>query len=311
MAKAVREVYGETLVELAGSNNDIVVLDADLAGSTKSGIFQKAYPDRFFNMGIAEANMAATAAGLAAGGKIPFINTFAAFMSTLSLVAVRSLICYGGFNVKLAGAYCGLSDAFDGASHHAIEDIAIMRSLANMTVICPSDAASTRAAVRFAIDKKGPVYMRLSRDVYPDLYDHGADIDMTKGAIVRDGTDVTVVACGIMVHNAVEAANRLKAEGVSVRVVDIRSIKPIDTELLWRCARETGAVVAAEEHNIVGGLGGAVAEALVRSDCRVPVEFCGVDDRYTESGPYKELLNKYGLDSDGVAAKIRAVLKRK
>lgn len=311
MAKAVREVYGETLVELAGSNRDIIVLDADLAGSTKSGIFQKAYPERFFNMGIAEANMAATAAGLAAGGKIPFINTFAAFLSTLSLVAVRSLICYGNFNVKLAGAYCGLSDAFDGASHHAIEDIAIMRSLANMTVLCPSDAASTRAAVQFAIDKTGPVYLRLSRDVYPDLYDAGANIDMTRAGTVLEGTDVTVVACGIMVHNAIEAANRLKAEGISVRVVDVRSIKPLDEPFICRCAQETGAIVTAEEHSVIGGLGGAVAEALVKSDARVPVEFCGVEDCFTESGPYKELLKKYGLNSDGIISKIRKVLERK
>lgn len=311
MAKAIREVYGNVLAELAEKNNDIVVLDADLSGSTKSGIFGKAFPERFFNMGIAESNMVATAAGLAAAGKIPFVNTFTVFLTTLGLISTRAQICYGNLNVKLGGAYCGMSDAFDGATHHATEDIAVMRSLPNMTVLVPSDETSTRWATNFAAEKQGPVYLRLSRDVYPDLYEPGADFECGKGAVVREGSDVTVIACGLLVHKAIEAADIMAARGVSVRVVDMYSIKPIDKDLILRCAKETGAIVTAEEHNIYGGLGGAVSEVLAWGGAGVPTEFVGIQDTFTESGPYNELLSKYGLDSNGVAAYIEKVLARK
>lgn len=311
MSKAIREVYGSVLAELAETNKDIVVLDADLSGSTKSGIFGKAYPERFFNMGIAESNMVATAAGLSTTGKIPFVNTFTVFLTTYGLISTRAQVCYGNLNVKLGGAYCGMSDAFDGATHHATEDIAIMRSLPNMTVIVPSDAASTRWATTFAVEKQGPVYLRLSRDVYPDLYDHDTKFECGKGAIVRDGSDVTVIACGLLVHKAMEAAQQLAQKGVSVRVVDMYSVKPIDSELILKCAAETGAVVTAEEHNIYGGLGSAVSEVLARAGAGVPTEFIGIQDTFTESGPYKELLAKYGVDENGVIAGIEKVLARK
>ena len=206
MAKAIREVYGSVLAELGEKNKDIVVLDADLSGSTKSGVFGKAHPERFFNMGIAESNMVATAAGLATTGKIPFVNTFTAFLTTLGLISTRAQVCYGNLNVKFGGAYCGMSDAFDGSTHHATEDIAVMRSLPNMTVIVPSDANSTRWATEYSAQHKGPVYLRLSRDVYPDLYSEDTKFECGKGAIVRDGTDVTVIACGLLVHKAMEAA---------------------------------------------------------------------------------------------------------
>lgn len=311
MAKAIREVYGETLVELGKDNNSIVVLDADLSGSTKSGLFGKAYPDRFLNMGIAECNMVATAAGLAAAGKIPFVNTFAVFLTTIGLISARGQACYGNLDVKFAGAYCGMSDALDGASHHATEDIAVMRSLPNMKVIAPSDASSTKWATHYAAETAGPMYLRLSRDVYPDLYAEDHTFEMGRGEIVKDGKDVTVIACGIMVHKAIEAANTLEAKGISVRVVDMYSIKPIDAELIIKCAKETGAIVTAEEHNVFGGLGGAVAEVLAYEGAGAPTEFVGIQDIFTESGVYKELLKKYGLDESGVIKGIEEVLKRK
>lgn len=311
MSKAIREVYGNVLAELAEKNNNIVVLDADLSGSTKSGIFGKAHPERFFNMGIAESNMVATAAGLSTTGKIPFVNTFTVFLTTLGLISTRAQVCYGNLNVKFGGAYCGMSDAFDGSTHHATEDIAVMRSLPNMTVVVPADAASTRWATEFAAEHQGPVYLRLSRDVYPDLYDENTRFECGKGAIVRDGTDVTVIACGLLVHKAIEAAEMLSEKGVSVRVVDMYSIKPIDKELIIKCAKETGAIVTAEEHNIYGGLGGAVSEVLAWAGAGVPTEFVGIQDTFTESAPYKELLAKYGVDANGVASGIEKVLKRK
>ncbi|MEG0778118.1 MAG: transketolase C-terminal domain-containing protein [Oscillospiraceae bacterium] len=311
MSKAIREVYGTVLAELAETNPNIVVLDADLSGSTKSGIFGKAHPERFFNMGIAESNMVATAAGLSTTGKIPFVNTFTVFLTTLGLISTRAQVCYGNLNVKFGGAYCGMSDAFDGSSHHATEDIAVMRSLPNMTVLVPSDAYSTRWATEFAIEHQGPVYLRLSRDVYPDLYTADTKLECGKGAIVRDGKDVTVIACGLLVHKAIEAADIMAEKGVSVRVVDMYSIKPIDRELILRCAAETGAIVCAEEHNIYGGLGGAVSEVLAFAGASAPTEFVGIQDTFTESGPYKELLAKYGVDANGVVAGIEKVLARK
>ena len=311
MAKAIREVYGSVLKELGETNKDIVVLDADLSGSTKSAMFGKAYPDRFFNMGIAESNMVATAAGLSTTGKIPFVNTFTVFLTTLGLISARGQVCYGNLNVKFGGAYCGMSDALDGASHHALEDIAVMRTLPNMKVIVPSDAASTRWATKYAVENYGPMYLRLSRDVYPDLYDEDFKFEMGKGAVVREGSDVTVIACGLMVHKAMEAAELMAAKGVSVRVVDMYSIKPIDKELIIKCAKETGAIVTAEEHNIYGGLGGAVAEVLAWGGCAAPTEFVGIQDTFTESGKYTDLLAKYGVDANGVAAGIEKVLARK
>ena len=309
MSKAIRDIYGEQLATLAETNKDIVVLDADVSSSTKSGIFASKYPERFFNMGIAESNMVATAAGLASTGKIPFVNTFAVFLSTIGMIATRGLICYGEENVKLAGAYCGLSDAFDGASHHATEDIAILRTMPNMTVLVPSDAHSTRELTTYAAQHKGPVYLRLSRDEYPDLYPDGAKFEAGKGSVVRDGSDVTVIACGILVHKAIEAAEKLSYEGINVRVVDMYSIKPIDRELILKCASETGAVVSAEEHSIIGGLGSAVAEVL--AGVGVPHEFVGVKDCFTESGPYNALLHKYELDAEAVEKAIRRAITKK
>lgn len=308
MPKAIREVYGTVLAELGDTNENIVVLDADLSGSTKSAIFGKAHPERFFNMGIAEQNMVATAAGMSTVGKIPFVNTFTVFLTSLGLLSARDQICYSNLNVKFGGAYCGMSDALDGASHHATEDIAIMRALPNMKVIVPSDAASTRWATKYAVENYGPMYLRLSRDVYPDLYTGDAPFEPGKGAVVREGSDVTVIACGLLVHKALEAAEILAQRGVSVRVVDMYSVKPIDAELILRCARETRGIVCAEEHNIYGGLGSAVAEVLAHAGAGVPTEFVGIQDTFTESAPYKELLAKYGLDANAVVAAVERVV---
>lgn len=311
MAKAIRQVYGETLAALGNTHPELVVLDADVSSSTQTKFFAQAHPERFFNMGIAEANMVATAAGLAQQGLVPFVNTFAVFVSSIGLIATRALACYGELNVKLAGAYCGLSDAFDGASHHATEDIAILRALPRMKVLCPADATAAAELTRVALETPGPCYLRLSRDVYPDLYPAGTEFVPGKGNVVREGADVTVIACGILVHKALEAAEQLAARGISVRVVDMYSIKPIDEELICRCAAETGAIVTAEEHGVAGGLGSAVAEVLVKSGRPVPVEMVGVQDTFTESGPYEALLAKYGLDAASVAQAVERVLTKK
>ena len=311
MSKAIREVYGTVLKELGERNENIVVLDADLSGSTKSALFGKAFPERFFNMGIAESNMVATAAGLSTTGKIPFVNTFTVFLTTLGLIAARGQVCYGNLNVKFGGAYGGMSDALDGASHHALEDIAVMRTLPNMRVIVPADAAAARWATQYAAEHWGPFYLRLSREAFPDVYGEDARFELGKGSIVRNGSDVTVIACGLLVSKALEAAEALAGQGVSVRVVDMYSIKPIDRELILRCAKETGAIVTAEEHTIYGGLGGAVSEVLAWGGAGVPTEFVGTQDTFTESGKYADLLHKYGVDADGVAAAIEKVLKRK
>ena len=311
MSKQIREVYGSVLAELGDTNENIVVLDADLSGSTKSALFGKAHPERFFNMGIAEQNMVATAAGMSTVGKIPFVNTFTVFLTSLGLLSARDQICYANLNVKFGGAYCGMSDALDGASHHATEDIAIMRALPNMKVIVPADAAATRWATRDAAETYGPMYLRLSRDVYPDLYAEDQKFELGKGAVVREGSDVTVIACGLLVHKAIEAAEMLAEKGVSVRVVDMYSVKPIDRELIMCCAEETGAIVTAEEHNIYGGLGSAVSEVLANEGAGVPVEFVGIHDTFTESAPYKELLAKYGVDANAVARAVEKVMERK
>ena len=311
MAKAIREAYGEALVKYGKDDKRVVVLDADLSGSTKSGMFQKAVPERFFNVGIAEANMCSIAAGMAASGKIPFVNTFAVFLTTLGLISARALGSYAKLPVKYVGAYGGLSDAFDGPSHHANEDIAVMRALPNLKVFVASDATMTDWLVKNAIDDPSPMYLRMSRDVFPDIYSAEEKFEEGKGKIVRDGTDATIIACGLMVGNSLAAAELLEKEGIHVRVVDMFCIKPLDKELVARCAKETGAIISAEEHNIIGGLGGAVAEALCAADAVVPMGFVGINDCHAECGPYAKLQAKYGLDANAIAAKVKETIAQK
>jgi transketolase len=309
--RAIRDVYGDTLAQLGRENKNIVALDADVGSSSKSIVFGKEFPNRYFNVGIAEANMVAMAAGLATAGKIPFANTFAAFMVLRAGDPVRSLIAYTKLNVKLAGTYAGLSDSYDGASHHAIADIAFMRSLPNMTVISISDPVEAELATRAAAEFKGPVYLRLSRAEVPVVFDRATyDFKIGKGVTLVEGADLTIVATGYMLIKALEAAEILSAKGIKARVVNIHTIKPIDRELLMACAQETGAIVTAEEHNVYGGLGSAVAEALATS-CPVPIEFVGIEDTFTESGDYEKLLAKYGLSAANIVARAQKVLKRK
>lgn len=308
--KAIRDAYGETLVKLGKDNKDIVVLDADVAGSTKSGLFGAAYPERFFNVGIAEAGMVAMAGGLSTTGKIPFVNTFAAFLMLRGADPIRSNICYDNLNVKLAGAYAGLSDSYDGATHHALEDISFMRSLPNMTVISVCDAIETEKAVEAAIELDGPVYLRLSRAEMPYIFDEDYDFEIGKGVVLGEGKDVTIIATGYMVHKALEARELLKAENIDARIVNIHTIKPIDEELIIQSAEKTGAIVTAEEHNLYGGLGSAVAEVLSAKK-PVPLEVVAVQDSFTESGDYEELLDKYGLQARHIVEKVKKVIKRK
>ena len=309
--KAIRDVYGDTLAQLGRENPDIVALDADVGSSSKSIVFGKEFPKRYFNVGVAEANMVAMAAGLATAGKIPFANTFAAFMVLRAADPVRSLIAYTGLNVKLAGTYAGLSDSYDGASHHAIADIAFMRALPNMTVVSVSDPVEAELATRAAAEFKGPVYLRLSRAEVPVVLDKATyKFEIGKGVTLREGSDLTLVATGYMLIKALEAAELLAAKGIKARVVNIHTIKPIDRDLLIACAKETGAIVTAEEHNVYGGLGSAVAEVLSQS-CPVPMEVVGVNDTFTESGDYEKLLAKYGLSAVNIVAHAEKVLKRK
>ena len=311
MPKPIRDIFGEALLACGRENNDIVALDADVSGSTRSAVFGKAFPERFFNVGIAEANMTAMAAGFASAGKIPFVSTFASFVTTLGLLPARALASYSSLNVKLVGGYGGLSDAFDGPSHHAIEDLAIMRALPNFKIYVASDAALTRWLVRHAAGIDGPVYLRFSRDTFPDVYAEEEKFEDGKGKIVREGSDVTVIACGILVGFAAEAADELAKEGVSVRVVDMFCLKPIDADLVAASAKKTGAIVTAEEHSVIGGLGGAVCETLCEAGAAAPVTRVGLKDTHAECGPYKKLLGKYGLDKQAVIAAVRDVLAKK
>ncbi|MFT3962483.1 transketolase family protein [Propionivibrio sp.] len=309
--RAIRDVYGETLAQLGRENPDVVALDADVGSSSKSIVFGKEFPARYFNVGVAEANMVAMAAGLATAGKIPFANTFAAFMVLRAADPVRSLVAYTGLNVKLAGTYAGLSDSYDGASHHAIADIAFMRALPNMTVVSVSDPVEAELATRAAAAFKGPVYLRLSRAEVPVVLDKATyTFEIGRGVTLVEGSDLTIVATGYMLVKALEAAETLAARGVKARVVNMHTIKPIDKELLIACARDTGAIVTAEEHSVFGGLGGAVSEVLAKH-CPVPLEFVGVEDTFTESGDYEKLLVKYGLSAANIVAKAERVLRRK
>jgi transketolase len=308
--KTMREAYGEALVELGRDNVDVVVLDADVAGSTRSILFKQAHPDRFFNLGIAEGNMVGIAAGLATVGKIPFVNTFAFLMALRAADPVRSLIAYNALNVKLAGAYGGFSDSYDGASHQSVEDVSIMRTLPNMTVIVASDEFQVRKAVFAIAAYDGPVYLRLSRNEVTPIYNAGVTYTVGKGIILREGSDATIIANGYMVTKALEASELLGREGIKTEVIDMHTVKPIDTELILQSVRKTGAVVTVEEHSIYGGLGSAVAEVL-GAGRPAPLEVLGIRDVFGESGEYEAILSKHGLDKSAVVKGVKKVIARK
>lgn len=307
---ATRDAYGKTLLELGRENPRVVALDADLSGSTKTSLFAKEFPERFFNAGIAEANMVGMAAGLAAGGMIPFASTFAVFAAGRAFEQIRQSLAYPKLNVKVVATHGGITVGEDGGSHQSIEDLALMRALPNMTVLCPADGPETEAAIRAAAALRGPVYVRLGRSKVPVITPADASYAIGRGVILREGHDLTFVGTGLMSAQALQAAEILAAEGISARVIHLGTIKPLDVELLARAARETGAIVTAEEHSVIGGLGGAVCEALAET-CPVPVERVGLRDVFGQSGTAEELLDHYGLNPAGLVEAAERVLARK
>lgn len=308
---ATREAYGKALAELGKVNENIVVLDADLSKSTKTADFGKAFPERFINMGIAEANMMTVAAGLSTCGKIPFVSSFAMFAAGRAFEQVRNSICYPRLNVKICATHAGLTVGEDGASHQSIEDLALMRAIPNMTVISPSDAVETEAAIKAIAEFDGPCYVRLGRMGVNVINNNpNYKFEIGKGVQLKDGKDVTIVATGMMVDVALEAEEILKAEGINAKVINIHTLKPLDNELLVKAAKETNCIVTAEEHNIIGGLGSAVAEALSEV-YPVPVIKVGVNDTFGESGKPEQLLKAYGLTSEKIVEAAKKAISMK
>ena len=308
--KATRESFGEALTALAETNPDIVVLDADLAEATKTGIFKKKYPERFFDCGIAEQNMIGIAAGLATCGKIPFAASFAMFAAGRAFEQVRNSVGYPHLNVKIAGSHAGISVGEDGATHQCCEDIALMRTIPGMVVLNPADHYEMQAAVKAAAEYVGPVYIRLGRLAVESVHNNDDyTFELGKGITLRDGQDITVVATGLMVQEAVKAAQDLEAQGIDARVIDIHTIKPLDVDLLVKAARETGRIVTVEEHNVIGGLGEAVASCLSEI-CPTPVTKIGIYDQFGHSGPAVDLLKEFGLSAENIAATVKKVLSK-
>lgn len=305
---ATRESYGNALAELGAKNPNVVVLDADLAAATKTGVFKKAFPDRFFDCGIAESNMVGIAAGLATTGKIPFVSSFAMFAAGRAFEQVRNSVCYPHLNVKIGATHAGITVGEDGASHQCNEDIALMRTIPGMVVMCPSDDIEAKAAVMAAAEYEGPVYMRFGRAACPIINDKpDYKFEIGKGTVVKEGKDLTIVATGICVGNALEAAQMLAKDGIDAEVINICTIKPLDEDIIIKSAKKTGKVVTAEEHSVIGGLGSAVCDALC-ANYPVPVKKIGMYDVFGESGSAAALLEKYQLDGKGIYAQIKEFL---
>jgi transketolase len=307
---SMRKAYGEALVRLGSTRPEVVVVGADVSNSDYSNLFERAFPERFFSVGIAEQCLVDVAAGLAYSGMIPFANTFAFLFATRALEMVRSHLCYGGANVKLMGAYAGLSDSFDGPTHHAITDLAVMRSLPNMTVVVPADAQAVVKLLPQVADWPGPVYFRLNRNEVPVLFDDRYSPEIGKAVRLRDGGDAALIACGLMVSRALAAADELQQAGIQVQVLEVHTLKPLDSQAIVRAARETGALVTIEEHSILGGLGGAVAE-VVAEEHPVPLRRVGLRDCFAESGPYEALLDRYGMSVTAVVEAVHAAVAAK
>ena len=304
---ATREAYGKALVKLGKINDDVVVLDADLSKSTKTNDFYKAYPDRFFNMGIAEQNLVGAACGFAAAGKIPFASTFAMFATGRAFEIIRNSACYPKLNVKICATHAGITVGEDGGSHQSVEDISLMRSIPNMTVLVPADGVEAEKMIFAAAEYNGPMYVRLGRSAVPTLFDENYNFEIGKGVVLKEGNDATIIACGMMVNEALIAADMLKEENINVRVINMSTIKPIDTELIIKAAKETKAIVTAEEHSIIGGLGSAVSE-VVSENHPVKVKKVGLNDCFGESGTPGELLEKYGLTAKNIVAKVKEAI---
>jgi len=307
---AIRDAFGEALVDLGYKNNKVVVLDADVSHSTKTIKFGEKFPDRFFNIGVAEANMMNIAAGFATCGFIPFVSTFSFLACLRAGEQIRTSVAYPKLNVKIAAGYGGLSDSYDGTTHQSVCDIAIARSIPNMTVIVVADAQETKIAVPVIAQYEGPVFFRLSRAEVPVIFNESHRFEIGKGNLLKEGSDVTLVATGIMVARALEALHQLEKGGINARVIEIHTIKPLDKKILIKAARKTGAIVTIEEHSILGGLGSAVAELLTKHQ-PVPMEMVGILDTFAESGSYEELLDKYGMGVSDIIKAVKKVLKRK
>ncbi|MBU5337085.1 transketolase family protein [Intestinibacter bartlettii] len=307
---ATREAYGQALAELGDLRDDIVVLDADLSKSTKTNEFAKRFPKRFFNMGIAEQNLIGAACGLSITGKIPFVSTFAVFATGRGFEIIRNSVCYPNLNVKICATHAGITVGEDGGSHQSIEDISIMRSIPNMTVLVPADGVETKKMIYEITKYEGPVYVRLGRSSVPSIFNDDYDFEIGKGVILKEGTDATIISCGIMVNEAIMASKLLESEGINVRVINMSTIKPIDKELIIESARKTGAIVTAEEHSIIGGLGSAVSE-VVTEECPVIVKKIGVNDVFGQSGTASELISEYGLTVDNIIKKVKEAIKNK
>jgi len=307
---SMRKAYGEALVQLGERYPEVVALSADVSNSDFSYMFQEKYPERFYNVGIAEQALVDVAAGLAYSGKIPFANTFAFLFATRALEMVRTHLCYGRANVKLMGAYAGISDSFDGPTHHSISDIAIMRSLPNMTIVVPSDAVAVARLLPQVAEWCGPVYFRMNRNEVPTLFDEHYAPQIGKAVVVRPGKDVTLIACGLMLSRSLEAAAILEKHGLDARVVEMHTIKPIDQDAIELAARETGALVTVEEHTILGGLGAAVCE-VVAERYPVPVRRVGLPDCFAETGPYDKILERYGMSVEHIVSAARAAVEMK
>ena len=304
---ATREAYGKALVKLGKINDDVVVLDADLSKSTKTNDFLKAYPNRFFNMGIAEQNLVGAACGFATAGKIPFASTFAMFATGRAFEVIRNSVCYPKLNVKICATHAGITVGEDGGSHQSVEDISLMRSIPNMTVVVPADGIEAEKMIFAAAEFNGPMYVRLGRSAVPTIFEEDYNFEIGKGVVLRDGNDVTIIACGIMVNEALIAADILKEENINARVINMSTIKPIDTELIIKAAKETKAIVTAEEHSIIGGLGSAVSEVVCENH-PVVVKKVGMNDCFGESGTPNELLAKYGLTAKDIVEKVKEAL---
>lgn len=305
---ATREAYGKALVKLGKINDDVVVLDADLSKSTKTNDFCKAYPNRFFNMGIAEQNLVGAACGFAAAGKIPFASTFAMFATGRAFEVIRNSACYPKLNVKICATHAGITVGEDGGSHQSVEDISLMRSVPNMTVLVPADGVEAEKMIFAAAEFNGPMYVRLGRSAVPTLFNEDYNFEIGKGAVLKEGNDATIIACGMMVNEAILAADMLKEENINVRVINMSTIKPIDTELIIKAAKETKAIVTAEEHSIIGGLGSAVSE-VVSENCPTIVKKVGINDCFGESGTPAELLEKYGLTAKHIVEKVKEAMQ--
>ena len=308
---ATREAYGAALAEFGAKYDNLVVLDADLAGATKTGVFAKAFPERFFDCGIAEGDMVTVAAGLSTTGLVPFASSFAMFLAGRAFEQIRNSVGYPHLNVKLGATHGGITVGEDGATHQCLEDFALMRTIPGMTVICPCDAVETRAAVEAAIKYNGPVYLRFGRAATPVLFDKETyEFTWGKGVVMADGDDAAIIACGTMVDIALSARELLKADGINARVINMHTIKPIDKELVLKAAAETGAIVTAEEHNIIGGLGEAVAGVVAETN-PIPVLRVGTEDTFGRSGKVPPLMEMYGLTAENIAEKVKKAISLK